>query len=140
VAPETCFDFRDTVGRPVSAFANMPEIAPHVIWDGVTGRVIAGDRVTFAVIELEPNVVVPEHSHENEQLGVLAQGSLSFRIGGEERELRPGATWRIPGGVPHDVQTGPDGAVVVEVFAPARGDWAGLERLDPSAPLWPASG
>ena len=124
----------------MSAFADLPEIAPHAIWDGLTGRVVEGERVTFAVIELEPDCVVPEHSHENEQLGVLVRGSVTFRIGDEVRELGPGATWRIPGGVPHDVQTGPDGAIVIEAFAPARADWAGLERLEPSAPLWPASG
>jgi quercetin dioxygenase-like cupin family protein len=89
------------------------------------------------VIELEPGVEIPEHAHENEQLGVLAQGSLTFRIGEEERELLPGATWRVPGGVPHDVRAGPAGAVVVEVFAPARADWDALERREPSAPSWP---
>jgi quercetin dioxygenase-like cupin family protein len=123
----------------VSAFGDLPEIAPHAIWDGVSARVVEGERVTFGVIELEPNVVVPEHSHENEQLGVLARGSLLFRVGDEERELGPGATWCIPGGVPHDVRTGPDGAIVVEVFAPVRADWARLERLSPSTPRWPAA-
>jgi unsaturated pyranuronate lyase len=120
----------------VSAFADLTEIAPHQIWEGVVGRVVEGDRVTFAVIELEPNTVVPEHSHENEQLGVLAEGSLGFRIGDEERKLGPGGTWRIPGGVPHEVRTGPDGAIVIEVFAPSRAGWHSLERREPSAPLW----
>lgn len=124
----------------MSAFADLPEIAPHVIWGGVVGRVVQGERVTFAVIELEPGVVVPEHAHENEQLGVLAQGSLRFRIGDEEREFGPGATWSIPGGVPHDVQAGPDGAVAIEVFVPGRADWDALERREPSAPSWPVPG
>jgi quercetin dioxygenase-like cupin family protein len=44
--------------------------------------------------------------------------------------LGPGDTWRIPGGVPHEVTAGPEGALAVECFTPARDDWAALDRLD----------
>lgn len=121
----------------MSAFDRLAEISPHLVWAGVRGRVVGAERVTFAVIELDPDVVVPEHAHENEQVGVLASGSLRFRIGDEERELESGATWRIPPNVPHEVLAGPEGAVVVEIFAPGRDDWHSLERLQPSPPLWP---
>src|ERR1051325_9126857 len=104
-------------------FADVPGVDPHEIWTGVLGRVVQGENVTLAVVELEPNSSVPEHSHENEQLGVLVAGSLTFRIGGEARELTPGGLWRIPSGVPHDAAAGPEGAVVVEAFAPRRADW-----------------
>jgi len=32
---------------------------------------------------------------------------------------------------------GPEGAVVVDVFAPARADWRELESLDPQTLRWP---
>jgi quercetin dioxygenase-like cupin family protein len=118
-------------------FDHLDGIAPHRVWDGVLGRVIDGDGVTFVVVELEPDAVVPEHAHENEQIGVLAAGSLWFRIGEEEQELEAGGTWRIPPQVPHEVKAGPDGAVAVEVFAPPRADWEARERGEPGAPLWP---
>jgi quercetin dioxygenase-like cupin family protein len=121
----------------MTAFDEVAAIAPHRIWDGVLGRVVHGERVTLAVVELEPDTVIPEHSHENEQVGVLVRGSVTFRVGDETRELEPGGTWRIPTNVPHDVATGPEGAVVVEVFAPARADWDALERREPHAPQWP---
>jgi quercetin dioxygenase-like cupin family protein len=72
---------------------------------------------------------VPEHRHDNEQLGVLIRGSMRFRIGEETREFGPGASWRILSNTPHEVTAGPEGALAVESFAPARSDWAGLERL-----------
>ena len=121
----------------MSAFEDLADISPHALWKGVRARVAGGERVTFSVLELDPDTVVPEHAHHNEQIGVLAAGSLRFRIGDEEQELRPGATWCIPPNVPHAVQAGPEGASVVEVFAPARDDWEALERLEPSPPLWP---
>ena len=121
----------------MSKFSELAEVAPHLIWDGVAGRVVEGAQATLSVIELEANVVVPEHRHVNEQLGVLVAGSLTFRIADESRELRPGALWSIPADTPHEVHVGPEGAVVVEAFAPARSDWAALERLEGPAPRWP---
>lgn len=117
-----------------SAFADVSAIAPLQIWPGVTGRVVHAERVTLAVIELVAGSVVPEHSHANEQVGVLLRGSLRFRVGDETRQLGPGGTWRILARVPHEVETGPDGATLIEVFSPPRADWKGLERRDP-APL-----
>jgi unsaturated pyranuronate lyase len=124
----------------MSAFGDLSSIAPHVVWDGVVARAVEGERTTFTVIEIAPNTVVPEHAHDNEQSGVLVSGSLSFRIGDDERDLSVGATWCVPPNVPHAVRTGPDGAVVVEAFAPARADWDALERLEPSPPAWPGDG
>jgi quercetin dioxygenase-like cupin family protein len=121
----------------MSGFDQLASISPHVVWDGVVARAVDGERSTLTVIELAPNTVVPEHAHDNEQAGVLVSGSLAFRIADEERELAVGATWCVPPNVPHAVRTGPEGAVVVEVFVPGRTDWSRLERLDPSAPAWP---
>jgi quercetin dioxygenase-like cupin family protein len=121
----------------MSAFGDIGSSDPLQIWDGVAGWTAGGDRVTLALIELEPDSVVPEHSHENEQVGILLKGSMTFRIGGEARDLTAGATWSIPSGTPHDVRTGPDGATLVEVFAPGRTDWSGLDRIAARRPLWP---
>ena len=121
-----------------SPFADLEGMDAQRIWEGVVGRVVEGERVTLAVIELDPGSAVPEHSHENEQLGVLVAGHLEFRIGDETRRVGPGGTWSIPANVPHEVEAGPEGAVAVEVFAPARADWGALERLD-ARPRWPES-
>jgi hypothetical protein len=34
--------------------------------------------------------------------------------------------------VPHSVHAGPEGAALIELFAPPREDWGGLERLEPA--------
>jgi quercetin dioxygenase-like cupin family protein len=121
----------------VAGFDDLASISPHVVWDGVVARAVEGERTTLTVIELAPDTVVPEHQHDNEQVGVLVSGSLSFRIGDDEQDLEIGGTWCVPPKVPHAVRTGPEGAVVVEVFVPGRADWSGLDRLDPSRPAWP---
>jgi quercetin dioxygenase-like cupin family protein len=120
----------------MSAFEDTGRIQAQRIWEGVVGRSVHGERITLGVIELEPGSVVPEHSHENEQLGIVLEGSVSFRVGDETQELGPGQTWSIPSHTPHEVHTGPEGAVLIDVFAPIRDDWKLLERVD-GTPRWP---
>jgi quercetin dioxygenase-like cupin family protein len=122
----------------MSAFEEIGALGPLRIWDDVVAREVHGQQTTLAVVELEPGALVPEHHHASEQLGMVIAGSVVFRVGGEERQLGPGATWNIPSDVPHEVRAGPEGAVVIDVFSPTReDDWRGLEREEPRTPRWP---
>jgi quercetin dioxygenase-like cupin family protein len=122
----------------MSTFENIEALGPLRIWGDVVAREIHGAQTTLAVVELEPEALVPEHRHVSEQLGLVLQGSVSFRVGDEEVELGPGGTWNIPSDVPHEVRAGPEGAVVIDVFSPTReADWQDLEREDPRPPVWP---
>jgi quercetin dioxygenase-like cupin family protein len=118
----------------MSAFDDLREIVPLQIWTGVVGRAVAGKEATLVALELDPDTKVPEHQHVNEQTGILLRGTLTFTIGDETKALTPGATWVIPANVPHGVHAGPDGAFIIELFAPPRADWDGLERLEPGTP------
>jgi unsaturated pyranuronate lyase len=122
----------------VSAFDSLALFDVQRIWEGVHGRVVHGEQITLGVIELDPNSHVPEHRHENEQLGVCLSGSVVFRIGDETRELGPGGTWSIPSDVPHEVHVGPQGAVVIDVFVPPRDDWREAERVQARPVRWPS--
>jgi quercetin dioxygenase-like cupin family protein len=121
----------------VSAFDELSRMGPIQIWSGVLARTVEGEQCSLAVVELDPGSVVAEHSHANEQLGLVIRGSVSFRVGDETRDLGPGDAWTIPPHAPHEVHAGPDGAVVVDVFAPARDDWKAHGRSSPRAPVWP---
>ena len=118
----------------MSAFDDLRDMSPLQVWPGLIARALTGNEATLAQIELEPNIDVPEHSHVNEQIGILTAGSMTFRIGDEEQELQPGATWVIPAHVPHSVSSGAQGAALIEVFVPRRDDWADREVLEPRAP------
>jgi quercetin dioxygenase-like cupin family protein len=118
-------------------FRPLGELRPFTLRDGVTARVVSGERMTLAVVDLKPGSSVPEHHHENEQLGFILQGSMTFTVGGEKRELHAGDTYEIPSNVPHDAVAGPQGCTAVDAFAPIRADWEKLERPDPFPPDWP---
>ena len=122
----------------MGAFDSLSSLRPYGIWDGAVARAVRGERLTFAVIDLEPNLVVREHHHPNEQVGLVLAGAITMTVAGESRLLTPGDTYVIAGDVPHGAETGTEGATVVDVFDPPRDDWERLERLEPSAGVWPS--
>ncbi len=121
----------------MSAFGEIGTIVPRQVWPGVVGRVVEGQRLTVAVVELAPGAIVPAHVHQNEQIGFVIEGSIAATIGDETAELHAGGTYSIPGGCRHELRAGPQGCVVADIFAPPREDWAVLERLSSVSPRWP---
>ena len=121
-------------------FSEFNAQQPYAVWEGINARAIVGERMTMALVDLDPDMEVPEHHHPNEQLGFVMQGELTFTIGGETRTLHPGETYSIPPDVPHSAVTGAQGCVVIDVFAPVRADWEELERGDPSPSAWRPAG
>lgn len=121
----------------MSAFDDLTAIQPQQLFEGYLARVVHGEELTFAVVEVDAGADLPEHHHANEQLGMVIRGSLLFRIGDEEREVGPGGTWQIASDTPHSARGGPHGAVVIDVFAPPREDWKAIPTQEPRAPRWP---
>lgn len=91
--------------------------------DGITTRIFPGDQAMLSVVVLEPNAVGTLHSHPQEQWGVLLEGSAVRVQDGAEFAVGPGDFWRTPGGVEHTVRAGPEGASILDVFAPPRDEY-----------------
>jgi quercetin dioxygenase-like cupin family protein len=125
------------VATASNTYGSFESVRPYLIWPGVTARAVRAESLSFALVELEPNIAVAEHSHPNEQAGFILQGTFTFTIGGETRELRPGDTYVIPGGVLHSAVAGPEGTVAIDIFSPPRDDWEALERAEPTRASWP---
>lgn len=121
----------------MSAFDDLAAIPPQALAAGYLARALHGERLTLAVVEIEPGAKLPEHRHPNEQFGIVLTGSVIFRVGDEERSLCAGGIWRIPPDTPHAVTAGEAGSVVIDFFSPAREDWKAHELLTPRQPSWP---
>ncbi len=85
-------------------------------------QVVHGDKITVARIALAKGCIVPEHSHANEQITMLQQGRLLFRMSGRELALEPGDVLHIAAHEPHSVEALED-CQVTDVFSPPREDW-----------------
>ena len=121
----------------MNVYRTVSELKPARIWDGVLARVVNGDRVTIGFVEIDPDVLVPEHRHENEQVGFVLRGSVTMVIGNQSRELRVGETYTIASQIPHSARAGAQGASVVDVFAPVREEWKTAPTLEPFPGRWP---
>jgi quercetin dioxygenase-like cupin family protein len=88
----------------------------------VTRQVIHTPGMTIARLRLAKGAIVPEHSHPNEQVCMVASGALVFKMAGEDFELRPGGVLRVPPHLPHSVVVLED-AEATDLFTPAREDW-----------------
>ncbi len=60
-------------------FVHFDHVQPFELVEGVTGRPLFGEGAMLNLIELEPGAVVPLHSHEHEQLGIVLRGMQARR-------------------------------------------------------------
>jgi len=88
-------------------------------------RMITGDRMMITHIYLKKGCVVPRHSHENEQVTYILQGTLRFWLGEDGKEqvdVHAGEVLTIPSNLPHKALALED-SLSVDVFCPPRQDW-----------------
>ena len=93
-------------------------------------RLVTGERMMIAHVYLDEGCVVPQHSHENEQLTYILEGALRFWIGEDESEVqdvRAGEVLFIPSNVWHKAEALED-TLDVDIFSPPREDW--LKKTD----------
>jgi quercetin dioxygenase-like cupin family protein len=115
--------------RAVSFYCweDMPK---EKVTDMLDRRLITGDRIMLTHVYLKKGAIVPQHSHENEQITYILEGGLRFWIGEDESEvidLRAGDVLHIPSHVKHKAEALSD-TIDVDVFSPPRQDW--LDKTD----------
>src|SRR3954453_11470091 len=99
-------------------FPTPEEMGRHTIFPGVHIHTAAAEKMMISVVDLEPGSVVEEHSHPHEQVGMLLEGEALFIIGGEEKTLRAGDCYRIPGNVRQKVIAGAARGRAIDIFCP----------------------
>jgi quercetin dioxygenase-like cupin family protein len=102
---------------------NPENLPAKTLAPGITARIASGEKLMLSLVTLEPNAVVPTHSHPHEQMGLLVSGTMEFTIAGETRILSGNGMYLVPGGVPHSAKGGPDGALALDAFSPPREDY-----------------
>jgi quercetin dioxygenase-like cupin family protein len=108
----------------------------HIAWKDVEReqlnplldrQMVSGGKIMLARVLLKKGCVVPEHSHENEQVTYILEGALKFSIDGKEIVVREGEVLCIPSNMPHKAEAVED-TVDLDVFYPPRQDW--LNKTD----------
>ena len=110
--------------RPTSGsffmFSHHTETGYRESLPGIRQKTLVfGKNTLMAEFRLNNGSQLPWHTHPHEQTGYLVSGHMTLRIGNEESDIRPGASWNIPGNVEHSATIHGD-SVAIEVFYPVR--------------------
>ncbi len=109
-------------------------MAMHYRWDDlpreelnplIGRRLVSGERLMIAQVYLTKGAIVPQHSHDNEQLAYILEGKLRFWLGEDESEVvdvAAGEMLHLPSNLPHKAEALED-TLDLDVFAPPRADW-----------------
>lgn len=104
-------------------FFKLSDSEAETLFGTLTKRLAAyGGGLMAAQVHLPAGSVAPEHRHPHEQITYVIHGRVSYRIGGETRELGEGDSAYVPGDTEHEV-TALEDTLVVDVFSPQREDF-----------------
>jgi quercetin dioxygenase-like cupin family protein len=98
------------------------EVPLERLTDGISRRVITGEKVMLGRIYLDKGATVPAHHHENEQITHVLSGVLRFVIEGEVVVVAAGETVHIASNEEHSAEALED-TDEIDAFSPIRLDW-----------------
>ncbi len=78
------------------------QVPPFSPAPGIQIQPVIGESLMTCWIAMEPGAIVAEHSHVNEQLGVVVEGSVSITAAGETREMAVGDAYVVPSDLAHN--------------------------------------
>jgi quercetin dioxygenase-like cupin family protein len=105
------------------------EIALEKVTEMLSRKLVTGEKEMLAQIYLKSGCLVPNHSHESEQMTYVLQGALKFVLAGQEVTVREGEVLHIPSWVEHQAEALED-TFELDIFSPIRQDW--LDRTEDS--------
>jgi quercetin dioxygenase-like cupin family protein len=103
-------------------FAARESVPLEVMSDMISRKIVTGANAMVAQVFLKKDAIVPEHSHESEQITYILEGALKFELEVREVIVRKGETLTIPSNVPHRAVALED-TVDLDIFSPIRTDW-----------------
>ena len=113
-----------------ASYQHWSDVPSEQVKPDLSRRLITGERIMVAEVQLQRGCVVPKHAHVHEQISYVLEGCLRLMVGddgAETYDVRAGGVVVLPSNVPHAAEALED-TRVVDVFSPPREDW--LNRTD----------
>ncbi len=89
---------------------------------GIDTAIVRGNNLTLSFATIAPNSRGAIHSHPNEQMIVVLEGTIDIIFEGKAYGLKTGEVMTIPSGLPHAGVGLEKGSRLLEIFTPARKD------------------
>ena len=98
---------------------NLDTIPSKEIMPGYHGKMVHGEKISWAFWTVEIGAEVPEHAHHHEQIMHVVQGEFEFTLNGETAIYRSGDVVVIPSNTPHSGKA-LTACMLMDVFSPVR--------------------
>jgi quercetin dioxygenase-like cupin family protein len=79
---------------------------------GVTGKLLTGELLHVAVVQLAPGAALGAHAHDNEEFTFVVKGEVEARIADDTAQVHERCLLHVPPGVMHGL-IAPHGATLV---------------------------
>jgi len=71
---------------------------------GIRAWILQGEKQQLVFFEMEPHALVPEHSHDYPQWGLMIEGEMELTINGKPRIVKKGDEYVIPAQAKHSAK------------------------------------
>lgn len=86
--------------------------------DGAAVWGVALDKTLLTYFEIDPNSEFVMHTHESEQITMVLEGELYFKLADKEIKVGAGEVIAMPSNVPHGAYTKDKPAKAVDAWSP----------------------
>ncbi len=104
-------------------FFTKSELEARPIMEGVTLKSISGEKTMITFFDLEPNSIIPSHSHHHEQITYILEGEMEFVLGGKKRILKSGDGVVVPSDTEHSGRILDKPTKALDAWYPIREDY-----------------
>ncbi|MCL4368766.1 MAG: cupin domain-containing protein [Actinobacteria bacterium] len=105
-------------------FLNWKNVEGTKVREGVVRKVVSGERVMLALNETAPGHSPRPHSHSNEQIICVLEGTIRLLVGEREEIVEKGSVVVVPPNVEHcSTVEGDKPAVILDAFSPIRQEY-----------------
>lgn len=121
---------QEEFNKRVIRYRDVPalELAP-----GAKSYIVSAERIMVSFLSFDPDILVPVHHHENEQIMTVTDGACDVITGGKLYRLEKGDVIIFPPNVEHGGYISDRGCHAIDIFSPPRQDYmAKLEEVKKS--------
>ncbi len=104
------------------ALINLNEIEYREILHGLKVKFVHSENMTLAYWDFMEGDFLPGHSHPNEQICTVIEGTLELKVDGKAYHMQPGFVFTIPPDVLHSGKALTK-CKVIDAFYPVRDDY-----------------
>ena len=101
---------------------NLDSVKQKEFFPGLKGKLIHGDKITWAFWDVKKDAEVPGHFHHHEQIMHVVEGEFEFILDGEKMVCKNGDVIVIPSNIPHSGRALTK-CMLMDVFSPVREEY-----------------